>query len=265
MVNGKRTALMMRVLTSMMTCVALAAAAVGLVRIPVANGMGESQTYLPLITKSALELYGYVTENGVPVAGVQVDLLYSPVGNCSMDYYPSNFVTSIVTDNQGLYNFTHVATLPPGSTGGQPCYATAYHNREANPQRLATWLNRSIWPYTQGDAVLAGNFDVADISRVNPVDGAVLPQPPGVYSVTLSFDWIPRPIPSDNYFLDLVGVYGSVSLGNTGHYERTFSYNCIVCPLPRLYPGPSYTWRLLVSNSSGGGYTFQSAFTVPVQ
>lgn len=56
-----------------------------------------------------------MTENGVPVAGVNVDLLYDANGACTRLAYPSNLFQTQTTDENGLYNFTNTPSLERGN------------------------------------------------------------------------------------------------------------------------------------------------------
>ena len=192
--------------------------------------------YLPAITggKDAIPgIYGRVTQNGVSAAGIQLDLRF-------FDGYAWSTLLSTTTNVYGMYGFPEAPSLFPGQY-----YYVLYQNPEDNPNRLWTWHTRSIGPYTSGDSVLIGNFDVATVNLVSPPSNVSLKFP-------VVFSWGQRPnSPTDSYELDLIGVYypnatwWTDPLGYTGQYQ-----------LNGLPPGfvyyDQYAWEIWIYSPDGG-------------
>jgi hypothetical protein len=244
------------------------------------NITADHSIYLPIVEKPfpALQLHGYVTENGAPVAGVPVDLLYSST-ECNPLAYPSNVLHTAITDQNGLYNFTNIPSLPPGNLY-EPCYRTVYYNTLSDPQRLAYWWNSEILAYTLGSTVNAGNFDIADVVRVRPANGAEFPQPIDAQKIRLHFKWTPRTaVLTDTYYLILYepelqysDYYSSGPLGYVGDHIKEFTLCFAACSPSQaaLRLNGVYVWRvgILHRNTqgiSGQGETLDRAFSLPIR
>lgn len=251
------------------------------------------QLYIPavLTVRPELQLHGYVLENGHPVAGVQVDLLRcGNSGSCSSDYtvyepLEEYIYKSTVTDQNGLYNFTDVPSIT--YSDGRISYRTLFYNRDKDPKRLAYWINEYSGEYTEGTTRNAGDFDIADVSRIAPEDGVVLPQSTTTFFVTLHFQWTPRTSPptgtTERYGVRLAdGAVRSSSIINgpsdmSGEYSKEFRYCRDECGDPaegKLNSVSTYTWRIWVGwaswatgdQLSGYGETLSPrSFTLPMR
>lgn len=141
-------------------------------------------TYMPIISTNVPGLFGRVTEKGVPVAGISLELRF-------WDGSAWSTVSTVVTDSQGKYAFTPVAALAAGQQ-----YFVRYRNG-ANLNRLSMWQTRTLTTYGPADRVSIGDFDVTNVELGNPKTGisVVLPY---------TFTWTPRAsVPTDNYEFDL--------------------------------------------------------------
>jgi len=266
------------VLTSVVVCLSISGSSSNQ---PTSQVTVSNSIYLPFIAKPypTVQLHGYVTENSIPVAGVRVDLLYNAQDVCDLiGGYPGNLFRTTLTDANGLYNFRDVPTLIQQGILIPPCYATVYTNPESNAQRLASWMNTSINTYTLGSTVNVGDFDVADVMRIAPSNGAQFPQYINAQKVTLHFQWTPRPnVPTDSYALVLYepgGRYGdeftSGPLGYVGDYVKEFSLCFAACgpSASQLRFNGTYLWRIIVvrqGNWYGEGETSEWSFSLPVR
>lgn len=195
------------------------------------------QTYLPVTSrpKPPRGLYGTVTENGVPAAGVSLDLRF---------YNGSSWSTAAITTTaaDGSYSFTNISSLSPG----QYYYVRFQNTAGGNSNRLWTWHTRSVSTYVPGSEFNIGNFDLANIALVSPAPGATV-------NVPRTFQWTPRPAsPTDSYEFNLYDPYDlnpyfftDPPLGYVGSYTLNG-------PLPGFGVGPLYVWELWVYSPDGG-------------
>lgn len=146
-------------------------------------------SYLPLITYQEPPprgIYGLVTQNGTPAAGVIVDLQLRQ-GNTS------TAVLTTTTDLNGNYSFLNAPTLADGQR-----YYVRYPNVEGVASRVSFWFAFLITPYTAGDEVAGGDFDIANIPLGNP-------PPASIVNIPTLFTWGLRPAtPTDNYEFNLL-------------------------------------------------------------
>lgn len=153
--------------------------------------------YLPLVFRPHGTLYGKVSENGVPIAGITVTLVYCKV-------YELNPISGIqcsdaqalntTTDEGGMYRFFDMPTLIiTGTVPMSQTYQVQWANSDNNPNRLRSWATRELSSYTLGDVVNIGDFDLGGVSLIAP-------QPNAVVSFPVTFRWTRRAnVPSDSY------------------------------------------------------------------
>lgn len=170
------------------------------------------QLYIPAASRAIAipGIYGRVTQNGVAASGVPLDLRF-------YDGSAWSTARSTTTNSDGMYVFLDVPTIFPGQY-----YYVLYQNPGDNPSRLWTWHTRAIGPYTSGDTVSIGSFDLATVALVSPPHGATGPIP-------VTFTWTPRPSsPTDSYEIDFYDsinydlIWWSDPLGYVNHYPLNF-------------------------------------------
>lgn len=197
--------------------------------------------YLPLVyVPPGGDLWGLVTDGGVPASGVPIDLwLYNgSVG--------SKLVT-VTTNASGRYDFWRL----PGLGAGQK-YGVEYYNQN-DPNHLFYWDTRDLTTYTANTSVNIGNFDIADIDLIAPASGMTVTLP-------YTFTWTPRPgVAGDNYEFNLYDYnneslwFHTNGLGPVGTYQ-----------LPGLPAGfalnTRYVWEVWVYGP--GGYGPDAAYGV---
>lgn len=202
------------------------------ITVPVGVMVVRSQTYLPLITKPRPGIHGRVTENGVPAAGVPVELQF---------YNGSTWSSPalILTQTDGWYAFTNV----PGLASGQR-YDVRYLNNGAG--RLWMWHTRMLDTYTTGSSVHIGDFDIADIALLAPPNNIAT-------SLPRTFSWAVRPAtPSDSYEFNLYDPQSG------DPYFRTdprlgYSGSFTLTTLPAAFNlGQPYAWEVWVYSPDGG-------------
>lgn len=191
-------------------------------------------SFLPLISRPQPGISGHVNENGLPAAGVSLELLF--YNGFSWSTYATQ-----TTDAGGNFKFTNVPALNPGQS-----YDVRYSNTSDTSGRLWVWWTRELTSYSPGDAVEIGDFDIADIALLSPVDGATV-------SLPYSFRWTPRPAtPSDQYEFNLYDFdesgpyfFTDPPLGYVGSYT--------LGSLPEGFAsGVPYGWEVWVYSPDGG-------------
>lgn len=184
-------------------------------------------------------IYGRVTYNGSPVAGLPLDL---------RRWDGSSYTTerTTTTSNDGSYVFAGAPTLPAGHS-----YYVRYLNNSGNTNFVSGWYNPDITAYTAGQGAAGGDFDVANI---------MLSSPPSGYSSVLpiTFQWVKRSVPGDTYrwtMFDLttlepwytndlgpVDTYVLTSLPNGASFGKEYGWYVMAYQGPNSY-GDSYFYR----------------------
>jgi CSLREA domain-containing protein len=182
--------------------------------------------YLPLIRsyRPPSGIYGKVTDNGIPAAGVQLTLIRS-----------GYTLSTTVTHPDGSFEFTSVPSLAVGQY-----YRVDYHG--ADSDHIGIWITRKLTSYAAGSTVHIGDFDIANVDLLTPMNGAAVTLP-------YAFEWIPRAgVPSDSYELMLTdgdSYYHSTPLGYVSSFTLT--------TLPTGFViGQNYYWGVNVYRSDGG-------------
>jgi hypothetical protein len=191
--------------------------------------------YLPFLRSNiGLGIHGVVTLNGRPVAGVSLSLRF---------YNGTSWSTRAITitNQEGIYSFTNIPALFPGQL---------YYVRYINPStfgdgRLGFWATREISFYAARSDVNIGNFDIADITLLNPEPGAVI-------SLPITFQWARRPAtPSDSYEFNLFDPYNELPYFYTPPLGYVETYTLGRLPIG-FSPGVVYGWALGVYSLDGG-------------
>jgi len=193
--------------------------------------------YLPMATKPLNNIFGYVTDSGLPAAGVLLDLWHD-------DGATPAVLMTIATDTNGHYRFLDAPPLGPGES-----YWVRYEN-EVNPARLYEWYTRELTSFPDGSSVNIGNFDIANVVYTAPSPRIKIVLP-------FNFQWTPRPAtPTDSYqfeifdYLDLNPTFSTAPLGYTG------SYNLSSLPAGFQYCN-LYVWAIALHSPDGGsGYSY---------
>jgi hypothetical protein len=171
---------------------------------------GDLFTYLPSITYQPPPprgIYGLITQSGVPVAGITVTLQLRE-GNTT------TAVETITTDTNGNYFFLNAPSL-----GGEQRYFVFYPNAENVASRVSFWAGFLINSYVAGQEISGTDFDIANITLVNP-------PPASVVTLPTTFTWNLRPSsPGDSYEFNLIDdetqqlyFYTNPPLGYVGSY-----------------------------------------------
>lgn len=137
-------------------------------------------TATPTATPAPAGIYGRVTYNGSPVAGLPLDLRHWDGSAYTTD-------RTTTTDIDGRYVFLDAATLPENHS-----YYVRYINNSGNTNFVSGWYNPDINSYTAGQSVAGGDFDVANILLAAPPNGFSS-------SLPITFQWVKRLVPGDTY------------------------------------------------------------------
>jgi hypothetical protein len=208
--------------------------------------------FLPLITKPREGIHGLVTLNGNPLVGVFLELRF-------YDGAVWSTLATTTTGTDGYYAFLNM----PGFGAGQKYYVL-YSNPDGTPGRLWVWGTRELTSYSAGSPIAIGDFDIANIALVSPVDGATV-------SVPRTFQWTPRPAtPTDSYEFNL---YDFNDLDPYFFIEVGYVDNYTLNSLPEGFNvGNQYAWEIWVYSPDGGfGISYEtrdvyfsnSGFSVP--
>ena len=198
------------------------------------NEGGCQRTYLPFVAKSpATGLYGFVTDDGLPADGVDLELRYYDGSTWS-----TRATTSTAAD--GKYLFQDVPSLLPGEY---------YYGRYVNPNsstsnRLLTWHTQTLSTYRIGTNFNLGNFDLADVVGQSPSSGQALTLP-------YTFTWTKRPAtPSDSYELEIF------DLDNDPYFSTPqlgYADSHALGAMPTGFsPNETYYWDIQVHSPDGG-------------
>ncbi len=182
-------------------------------------------------------LTGQVTQDGLPIAGIQVELRYDN---------GSGFSTfdSTYTDSNGNYTFTS----PPELQLYQTMYVR-YINPESNPDRLTHWACNEIDSTTDSADARHCDFDIKNIILFTPVHTARVTLP-------TMFWWGTRGLSGDDYELNIENMlngspwwWTNPSLGYTDNYTLN--------TLPTdFYLDTTYGWYMWVYTPNGYGISY---------
>jgi uncharacterized repeat protein (TIGR01451 family)/uncharacterized repeat protein (TIGR02543 family) len=191
------------------------------------------RTYLPLVAKPTPGLYGHVTLNGAPAAGVNVDVCATNGANVYCTIYAT-------TDVDGYYMLTNFQMFGAGYV---------YYVRFRNPNlsadgRLVEWNTPTV-NYNGDRVVEMESFDIGEVRLIYPTMYKVAYLP-------TTFQWIKRAIsPNESYQVELFP--DSLSEGyKTPLLGYVDSYTMESMP-PGYSTGQYYYWRIWL-NSPHGGY-----------
>ncbi|HSQ18140.1 MAG TPA: VCBS domain-containing protein [Anaerolineales bacterium] len=193
---------------------------------------GLERSYMPIMVAPP-DLYGFVTENGNPVAGVPIVLRFYDGASWST-------LATSWTDAHGQYVFNNLASL----TAGQVYYAR--YTNETNPVRLYTWMTREVTSFTGSSSMNIGNFDIANIELLAPAPGAEVP-------LSCTFRWDARLASlGDSYEFNLFDPTDGVPYFYTapplGYVDSYTLYN-----LPSGFAFETdYVWDMWVYSPDGG-------------
>jgi hypothetical protein len=219
-----------------------------------ANSEADNQMvtiYLPIILQEQAGIHGNVTWNGSPAEDIPLTLRF-------FDGAEWSTAATTTTGPGGEYAFESA----PGLGEGQEYYVL-YRNEDGIEGRLWIWATRELSSYEEGASVLIGNFDIADVELISPLDEASV-------SLPYTFQWNPRSAsPGDNYEFNLLDpedpdtfFYTDPPLGYVGSYTLDF--------LPFGFQAEvDYVWEVWVYSSEGGfGVSYEDrwiSFNQPLQ
>ena len=224
-----------------------------------AVGIGSNTTltdrvFLPVALRSALTgppaVYGEVTLNGLPAAGVQVSLYL-----CDQRFVrPCNPFKITLTNAAGIYSFP-ANEIP--STTNDTWYRVVYLNPSTAPDgRLLMWISDDLLTYEQGDPHRFDTFDIADVALGAP--NSTTPQ-----SFPVTFAWNARSVGTDYYIWEgYNGTFDLVAFENPGLLHSTASFTLNEPGDPQLDPQSDLAqvrfWDVLVISPAGYGVTFNT-------
>ena len=224
-----------------------------------AVGIGSNTTltdrvFLPVALRSALTgppaVYGEVTLNGLPAAGVQVSLYL-----CDQRFVrPCNPFKITLTNAAGIYSFP-ANEIP--STTNDTWYRVVYLNSSTAPDgRLLMWISDDLLTYEQGDPHRFDTFDIADVALGAP--NSTTPQ-----SFPVTFTWNARSVGTDYYIWQgYNATFDLIAIENPGLLHSTASFMLNGPSDPQLDPQSNLAqvrfWDVLVISPAGYGITLST-------
>lgn len=199
-----------------------------------AHTTDEYIVYVPLVFRPPPSMQGQVNLNGVPVAGVEVQLVENIQGEIEL----VQLLTT--TDASGQYVFTEVPELVAGNT-----FFIAYNNEERALGRLRSWQTAPIRQFKQGETFTWPTFDIADVPLVAPAGAASVEMP-------AEFRWQKRVAsPTDKYRL----AFLSSTVGVT--QQVAYDQESVTCPCETTPPvtfsaGGAFFWSVVIEAPDGG-------------
>lgn len=148
---------------------------------------------------------GRVTVNGGAVEGIPIDLYYYDGNKWSI-------ADSTETDESSYYRFRGVEPLLPGEE-----YYASFGPNETDPNLLYNWYGPIIDDYQEGDRVLGGDFDLADVTLLSPESGFVGELP-------ITFQWERRELNRESYKVVVIDLdenifWPTFDLGDVDSFE----------------------------------------------
>lgn len=204
-------------------------------------------THMPTATPTAtgtalptLGIYGQVTFQGIPAAGITVKLgLYvSGVYQYAVD--------ATQTDDEGFYCFASARTLSANES-----YGVRYDNvLPMEEGKLDFWYSYTFHDYVAGEVRAGGDFDIADLEELSP--DTIVAQP-----LPVTFRWLPRSAelaPFDQYLyeVEISDPEGGATF-SSGLLLSDQEYTLAALP-EGFVPGNIYEWYVWFWGASGSEY-----------
>lgn len=210
-----------------------------IINIPTATPTRTPSPTATPTTAPSSGINGVVRFKGVPASGVKLRLYLCDFNGCTWTNQQAT------TGSDGRYSFVGADSLGAGES-----YQVWFTNGPAggnseDPNRLTYWRSFKIPSYTTGSNAPGGNFDIANVSLLSPLNDA---------SVTLpaTFTWIGRGVANDHYAWSLtdksdIEICPLVSTPDTATNFSLTETEAVVCGLD--YDTP-YHWSVYVTDGS---------------
>jgi hypothetical protein len=170
-------------------------------------------------------IYGWVTYYGGPVSGTGLALRF-------YDGSAWSTAATAATDSNGRYVFSNAQSLLPGQR-----YYVRFGPNTTTPEYLTAWYGPDILSHTSEIPTPGGDFDIANVSLLDPAPGAIV-------SLPAQFTWLRRMLGGEGYrwrLFDPVSMAGwtTADLGDVDSYTLD--------TLPAgVNPGGVYGWYVEV-------------------
>lgn len=188
-------------------------------------------------TTSQEGIYGTVTYNGNPQAGIYLALRYN-------DGSAWSTWGTVVTDSEGKYLFTGVPTLGSGEKYYVRFDNGDYGNEDVTDY-LSGWYSFLIETYSSGMYLNGGNFDIANVLQVSPDHGVSV-------SLPQTFTWTRRSATTDDsYTFNLFDYNDNDPWFETELLGYSDSYTLDSLPSGFNYD-MEYGWLVIVYSPEGG-------------
>jgi hypothetical protein len=194
--------------------------------LPLVSGIGTP------VAPAPTGIHGRILLNGIPKAGIPMDLLKLNGGQ---------WITqkTVSTNANGNYAFTGVPSLSSNQV-----YLVRYQNKSGAGDRLTQWISRQITRYVAGNTVGISDIDIANVSLAGPVNGTRSALP-------ITFEWTERPNShTDMYSL----VLYDATDGSPAYQSQPWGDNSgfILYHLPPGFSnGSPYAWSVWIRSPDG--------------
>lgn len=192
------------------------------------------KNYIPIIWSPPAGITGQVTENGVPTAGIPLDLLLCNSTECTS-------VANTSTHENGTYLFKDPAPLVAGQG-----YQVRYLNGTADSTHLYSWYTGLITEFASDRMLNIGKFDIANLVLAKP-------DPASTVKIPHTFSWFTRQATTtDSYIFALFEPNASLPFYFT---DPPLGYvnSYLLSSLPQGFVyAHQYGWTVFVSSPDGG-------------
>lgn len=188
-------------------------------------------SYLPAIENWNVKPFtGMLTDNGVPVAGETLTLLYT-AGSSAYTVY-----ATAATLADGSYSFPRTPLVDASRS-----FFVRWVPSAGGLARLSSFACNPVTPTTPDYTC---DINIHDVSLVFPADGASVSSP-------VTYAWTKRPTTSDDYFFSIYDT-GGTQLSKSGPLGYTSSRRIFMSDLV-LQINTWYFWKINVVTPDGVG------------
>lgn len=217
-------------------------------------------TYLPTLSTNKPSqgnrgIYGTIYANGSPAKDVVVELRRIntlELAGTIFNAIPTT-VASTTTDLNGSYSFIDMPLIVD-YPDHKLYYAVHYTNpSDTDDTRIRNWQTRWLrsTAYNQSDAFHIGDFDIADVSLLDPGDNATITLP-YIFKVN-----VPTLLQERNHLIVLSGTSFSYNLGIDGAGQATLSPGMLPSSVA---PGEPIHWQMKLYAPNTGSDSAQYRF-----
>lgn len=182
---------------------------------------------------------GRVFDQGVGIAGIQVQLEVCGVTSCTVKARTTTTAT-------GAYTFPDAP-----SASGIGGYHVTYRNgadggNNVDLRYVQVWQSFLISEYHYGERVAGGDFEIVDLVTTQPADQATVTLP-------ATFQWQRRQQTGERYQwqLDGIGDFGACDQA-TPSTATSYTFTDLTCTFPDVPTDTPLPWSVMIYSTDGG-------------